>query len=140
MDIPKDDDRNHLFKARPLNNKVYCFRFHVVICLHQTFHTNRYTHIGFVSIKQIVSSRQDIGIFRKSKQDTTVPLVCQSELFFTFMLYISIWSFFPTIDSNCAYTQTQEFSFHSEKRCQPDLPTDLFSKVQFSARGTFCLP
>ncbi|KFK31947.1 hypothetical protein AALP_AA6G180300 [Arabis alpina] len=72
MDIPEDDDRKQLFKARPLRNKV-------------------------------VSNRQDIVIFRKSKRDPTVPL-----------------------------TQTQEFSFQSEKRVQQDLPTDLFSKLSLT--------
>ncbi|KAL1201656.1 Protein TPX2 [Cardamine amara subsp. amara] len=46
--------------------------------------------------KKILSSRGDMGIFKNSKRETTVPL---------------------------------EFSFHSEKRVQPDLPTDLFSKL-----------
>ncbi|XP_020877670.1 protein TPX2 isoform X2 [Arabidopsis lyrata subsp. lyrata] len=73
MDIPKDDDRKHLFKARPLNNKI-------------------------------LSSGRDIGIFGKSKRETTAPL-----------------------------TQTQGFSFHSERRAQPDLPTDLFSKLSLSS-------
>ncbi|XP_033132926.1 protein TPX2 isoform X1 [Brassica rapa] len=47
--------------------------------------------------KKILSSKGDMGIFKNSKRETTVPL---------------------------------EFSFHSEKRVQPDLPTDLFSKVR----------
>ncbi|RID45562.1 hypothetical protein BRARA_I02285 [Brassica rapa] len=68
-DIAKDDDRKHIFKARPLDNKI-------------------------------VSSRRDIGIFRKSKRETTVSL-----------------------------TQTREFSFRSQKKVQQDLPTDLFSKL-----------
>ncbi|CAH8353561.1 unnamed protein product [Eruca vesicaria subsp. sativa] len=68
-DIPKDDNRKHIFKARPLDNKI-------------------------------VSSRRDIGIFRKTKRETAVPL-----------------------------TQTREFSFRSEKKVQQDLPTDLFSKL-----------
>ncbi|CAG7862481.1 unnamed protein product [Brassica rapa] len=72
-DIAKDDDRKHIFKARPLDNKI-------------------------------VSSRRDIGIFRKSKRETTVSL-----------------------------TQTREFSFRSQKKVQQDLPTDLFSKVKLTA-------
>ncbi|ESQ38275.1 hypothetical protein EUTSA_v10029375mg, partial [Eutrema salsugineum] len=68
-DIPKDDDRKHHFKARPLDNKM-------------------------------LSSRRDIGIFRKIKRETTVPL---------------------------------EFSFRSEKRVQPNLPTDLFSKLSIKS-------
>ncbi|VVB07695.1 unnamed protein product [Arabis nemorensis] len=44
-DLPKDDDDGkHLFKARPLNNKI-------------------------------LPSSRDIGIFRKSKRETTVPLL-----------------------------------------------------------------
>ncbi|KAJ0263467.1 Cell cycle regulated microtubule associated protein [Hirschfeldia incana] len=46
--------------------------------------------------KKILSSRGDMGIFKNSKRETTVPL---------------------------------EFSFNTEKRVQPDLPTDLFSKL-----------
>ncbi|CAG7884119.1 unnamed protein product, partial [Brassica rapa] len=46
--------------------------------------------------KKILSNRGDMGVFKNSKRETTVPL---------------------------------EFSFHSEKRVQPDLPTDLFSKL-----------
>ncbi|KAH0858596.1 hypothetical protein HID58_086857 [Brassica napus] len=68
-DIAKDNDRKHIFKARPLDNKI-------------------------------VSSRRDIGIFRKSKRETAVSL-----------------------------TQTREFSFRSQKKVQQDLPTDLFSKL-----------
>ncbi|KAF8058503.1 hypothetical protein N665_1242s0012 [Sinapis alba] len=45
--------------------------------------------------KKILSSR-DMGMFKNSKRETTVPL---------------------------------EFSFNTEKRVQPDLPTDLFSKL-----------
>ncbi|CAH8304497.1 unnamed protein product [Eruca vesicaria subsp. sativa] len=50
--------------------------------------------------KKILSSRGDMGIFKNSKRETTVPL---------------------------------EFSFHSEKRVQPDLPTDLFSKLSIKS-------
>ncbi|CAB78242.1 putative protein [Arabidopsis thaliana] len=84
IDIPKDDVRKDLFKARPLN-------------------------------KKILSSGREIGMFTKSKRETTAPLM------------------FPTIDSNCSYTQTQGFSFHSERTAQPDLPTDLFSKLSLSS-------
>ncbi|XP_010455620.1 PREDICTED: protein TPX2-like [Camelina sativa] len=69
MDTPKDDDRKHLFKAPPLNNKI-------------------------------LSSGQDIGIFTKSKRETTTPV---------------------------------GFRFHSERRAQPNLPTDLFSKLSLSS-------
>ncbi|XP_010433925.1 PREDICTED: uncharacterized protein LOC104717972 isoform X2 [Camelina sativa] len=69
MDTPKDDDRKHLLKARPLNNKI-------------------------------LSSGQDIGIFTKSKRETTTPV---------------------------------GFRFHSERRAQPNLPTDLFSKLSLSS-------
>ncbi|XP_010439265.1 PREDICTED: protein TPX2-like isoform X2 [Camelina sativa] len=50
--------------------------------------------------KKILSSRGDMGIFKNSKRETTVPL---------------------------------EFSFHSGKRVQPDLPTDLFSKLSIKS-------
>ncbi|XP_010448816.1 PREDICTED: protein TPX2-like isoform X2 [Camelina sativa] len=50
--------------------------------------------------KKILSSRGDMGIFKNTKRETTVPL---------------------------------EFSFHSEKRVQPDLPTDLFSKLSIKS-------
>ncbi|CAE6181923.1 unnamed protein product [Arabidopsis arenosa] len=50
--------------------------------------------------KKILSSRGDMGIFKNSKRETTVPL---------------------------------EFNFHSEKRVQPDLPTDLFSKLSIKS-------
>ncbi|EOA17867.1 hypothetical protein CARUB_v10006272mg [Capsella rubella] len=50
--------------------------------------------------KKILSSRGDMGIFKNSKRETTVPL---------------------------------EFSFQSEKRVQPDLPTDLFSKLSIKS-------
>lgn len=45
-DIAKDDDRKHIFKARPLDNKVYCFLFPNVVSAFASkkFHTNRYTH------------------------------------------------------------------------------------------------
>ncbi|CAH8391983.1 unnamed protein product [Eruca vesicaria subsp. sativa] len=46
--------------------------------------------------KKILSSRGDMGVFKNSKRETTVPL---------------------------------EFSFNTEKTVQPDLPTDLFSKL-----------
>ncbi|XP_013593539.1 PREDICTED: protein TPX2-like isoform X3 [Brassica oleracea var. oleracea] len=74
MDISKHDvsEGKHVFKARTLNKKV------------------------FTPVKQILSSRGDMGLFKNSKRETTFPL---------------------------------EFSFHSEKRVQPDLPTDLFSKL-----------
>ncbi|XP_018454809.1 protein TPX2 isoform X3 [Raphanus sativus] len=68
-DIPKDDDRKHIFKVRPLDNKI-------------------------------VSSSRDTDIFRKSKRETTAPVV-----------------------------QTKTFSFRSQKKVQQDLPTDLFSKL-----------
>ncbi|KAJ0264824.1 hypothetical protein HA466_0012250 [Hirschfeldia incana] len=68
-DRPKDDDRKHIFKARPLDNKIF-------------------------------SSRRETDIFRKSKRETTAPVV-----------------------------QTREFSFRSQKKVQQDLPTDLFSKL-----------
>ncbi|KAG7615656.1 putative TPX2 central domain-containing protein [Arabidopsis thaliana] len=69
IDIPKDDVRKDLFKARPLNNKI-------------------------------LSSGREIGMFTKSKRETTAPL---------------------------------GFSFHSERKAQPDLPTDLFSKLSLSS-------
>ncbi|AEE83080.1 Cell cycle regulated microtubule associated protein [Arabidopsis thaliana] len=69
IDIPKDDVRKDLFKARPLN-------------------------------KKILSSGREIGMFTKSKRETTAPL---------------------------------GFSFHSERTAQPDLPTDLFSKLSLSS-------
>ncbi|CAN6818828.1 unnamed protein product [Brassica oleracea] len=50
--------------------------------------------------KKILSSKGDMGIFKNSKRETTVPL---------------------------------EFSFHTEKRVQPDLPTDLFSKLSIKS-------
>ncbi|KAJ4880833.1 Cell cycle regulated microtubule associated protein [Raphanus sativus] len=50
--------------------------------------------------KKILSSRGDMGVFKNSKRETTVPL---------------------------------EFSFHTEKRVQPDLPTDLFSKLSIKS-------
>ena len=37
---------------------------------------------------------------------------------------------FPDKDETGFENATQEFSFHTEKRVQPDLPTDLFSKVR----------
>ncbi|WZZ88103.1 hypothetical protein YC2023_116682 [Brassica napus] len=48
-DIAKDNDRKHIFKARPLDNKI-------------------------------VSSRRDIGIFRKSKRETAVSLLEAAEV------------------------------------------------------------
>ncbi|XP_010422156.1 PREDICTED: protein TPX2-like isoform X2 [Camelina sativa] len=69
MDTPKDDDRKHLFKARPLNNKI-------------------------------LSSGQDIGMFTKSKREISTPVGLR---------------------------------FHSERRAQPNLPTDLFSKLSLSS-------
>ncbi|KAF8095954.1 hypothetical protein N665_0320s0078 [Sinapis alba] len=52
MDISKHDasEGKHIFKARPLNKKV------------------------FSPEKQILSSRGDMGIFKNSKRETTVPL------------------------------------------------------------------
>ncbi|KAJ0247202.1 Cell cycle regulated microtubule associated protein [Hirschfeldia incana] len=50
--------------------------------------------------KKILSSKGDMGIFKNSKRETTVPL---------------------------------EFSFQTEKRVQPDLPTDLFSKLSIKS-------
>ncbi|XP_023636815.1 uncharacterized protein LOC17883465 isoform X2 [Capsella rubella] len=67
--VNREPRRKHLFKARPLNNKI-------------------------------LSSGRDIGIFSKNKRETTTPL---------------------------------GFSFHSERRAQPDLPTDLLSKLSLSS-------
>ncbi|CAA7060127.1 unnamed protein product [Microthlaspi erraticum] len=50
--------------------------------------------------KKVLSSKGDMGIFKNSKRETTVPL---------------------------------EFSFQSEKRVRPDLPTDLFSKLSINS-------
>ncbi|CAH2071344.1 unnamed protein product [Thlaspi arvense] len=69
VDIPKEDDKKHIFKAHPHENKM-------------------------------LSSRRDNGIFRRSKRETRVPL---------------------------------EFGFRSDKRTQPDLPTDLFSKLSIKS-------
>ncbi|KAL4602642.1 hypothetical protein ACB092_10G068100 [Castanea dentata] len=50
--------------------------------------------------KKIFSSKGDIGVFRNSKREATVPM---------------------------------EFNFHSEKRIQPNPPTELFSKLSLKA-------
>ncbi|CAN8274165.1 unnamed protein product [Cochlearia groenlandica] len=50
--------------------------------------------------KKILSSRGDMGIFKNSKREPTLPV---------------------------------EFSFHSEKKAQPDLPTELFSKLSIKS-------
>ncbi|WZZ46850.1 hypothetical protein YC2023_043109 [Brassica napus] len=60
--------------------------------------------------KKILSSKGDMGIFKNSKRETTVPL-----------------------DETVFENATQEFSFHTEKRVQPDLPTDLFSKLSIKS-------
>ena len=51
-DIAKDDDRKHIFKARPLDNKVYCFYFltlYLLLLQKKFILIGTHTHMGFVS-------------------------------------------------------------------------------------------
>lgn len=72
MDTPKHDvsEGKHVFKARPLNKKVLSFPES-----HSLAYNFSHLIYLFTAVKQILSSRGDMGIFKNSKRETTVPLV-----------------------------------------------------------------
>lgn len=73
---------------------------------------------------QIFSSKGDIGVFRNSKRETTVPMVLKRCLYLS---YLTCWN--KNLILYYALISMQEFNFHSGKKIQHNPPTDLFSKV-----------
>lgn len=73
MDVTKQDgcDITHNFKARPLNKKV------IFVSLDHLLNTVLAMPVLdlFPILMQIFSSKGDIGVFRNSKREATVPMV-----------------------------------------------------------------
>lgn len=83
---------------------------------------------------QILTSKGDIGIFRNSKKETTVPMVVEIwESDSNFLNSLLFWD----IKGKYVDLTLQEFNFQTEKRLPNNLPIDLFNKVNIIC--DFCL-
>lgn len=106
------------------------FTFSCCICLHKIFILIDILIQGSFPLNRYFQVRETLAFSEKASEKLQLPWYV-SLWIILYSIYMSMQRF-PTIDSNCSQTQTQGFSFHSERRAQPDLPTDLFSKVRFA--------
>ncbi|KAL0659569.1 hypothetical protein Bca4012_080154 [Brassica carinata] len=130
--LEQDSTTIYRFKARPFNRKEFHLKTSERAMQHSSAVTTRSSqrNDGYKgSDKTNITDALD-GINRESRRPSAMDIskhdVSEGKHVFKSR---TLNKKFPDEDANCFRNATQEFSFNTEKRVQPDLPTDLFSKL-----------